>query len=301
VLARFDSLEAKLAAPPPAADAILARLVALETRLTERLTPTDLSGLESRLARIESRLRERPTPVDIDVDGVYDRLGGIEWKLGERLDPLGGRLDGLERRIESLRTGTAPQGADPRIADRLAALEAGLEQVAQRDDVRRGVDRVLGAVSNAEQTVSGELRAVDARVGAIAEEVRIVRVLRDGLDALADGVDGVRQIASRSATTQHMGEVTRQLGLVLAEIESARSQVLHVEQSTAPVAAEVVAVTSEVDVLGRRIDQLAEVIETKMGPGGGTTEVAQRLRQMSESARQLGNGVLEDLRSRRKR
>jgi hypothetical protein len=272
VLARLDALERKLAEPPPAADAVLARLVALETRLAERLAPPDLTG-------------------------VYDRLGGIEWKLGERLDPLDERLRGLEQRLDSLRQTPA---SDVRLADRLAALEAGLELVAQRDDVRRGVDRVLGAVSSAEQAVSGEVRAVDARVGAIAEEVRIVRVLRDGLEALADGVDGVRQLASRSATTQHMGEVTRQLGLVLAEIESARSQVLSVEQSTSPVAAEVVAVSSEVDDLGRRIDQLAEVIEAKMAPGA-SAEVAQRLRQMSVAARQLGNGVLEDLRGRRKR
>jgi hypothetical protein len=186
------------------------------------------------------------------------------------------------------------------MADRLAALEAGLDQVAQRDDVRRGVDRVLGAVSSAEETVSGEVKAVDARIGAIAEEVRIVRVLRDGLEALAEGVDGVRQLATRTATSQQMTEVTRELGSVLAEIATARSQVLRVEQSTSPVAAEVVAVGSDVDDLGRRIDQLAEVIEERMAPGA-TSEVAQRLRQMSESARVLGNGVLEDLRVRRGR
>jgi methyl-accepting chemotaxis protein len=97
-----------------------------------------------------------------------------------------------------------------------------------------------------------------------------------------------------------MTEVTRELGAVLSEIETARSQVLRVEQSTNPVAAEVVAVGTEVDDLGRRIDQLAEVIEERMAGSAPTTEVAQRLRQMSLTARQLGNGVLEDLRSRRK-
>ncbi|MCU1485070.1 MAG: hypothetical protein JWN67_1816 [Actinomycetia bacterium] len=302
VLARLDALEAKLAEPPPAADAVLARLVALETRLTERLVPTDLSGLDARLAAIESRLADAQQPAPTgDLGGVYDRLGGIEWKLGERLDPLGTRLEALEQQIESLRHVPAPSAVDPRLAERLASLEAGLEQVAQREDVRRGVDRVLGAVSSAEQAVAGEVRAVDARVGAIAEEVRIVRVLRDGLDALADGIDGVRQLASRTATSQQMTEVTRELGAVLAEIETARTQVLRVEQSTSPVAAEVVAVGSEVDDLGRRIDQLAEVIEDRMAPSTASAEVAQRLRQMSVTARQLGNGVLEDLRSRRKR
>lgn len=274
VLERLDALEAKLAEPPPAADALLARLASIEARVADREAPDELGG-------------------------VYDRLGGIEWRLGERLDPLVSRFEALEGRIESLRQSPAAP-ADGRIADRLAALEAGLAQVAQRDDLRRGVDRVVSAVSSTEQAVVGEVKAVDARIGAIAEEVRLVRVLRDGLDALADGVDGVRQLAARSATSQQMTEVTRELAGVLAEIETARSQVLRVEQSTSPVAAEVVAVGTEVDDLGRRIDQLAEVIEGRTSGTGATTEVTQRLRQMSVVARQLGNGVLEDLRSRRR-
>jgi uncharacterized coiled-coil DUF342 family protein len=321
VEARLASLEARLA--PPDLSGLEQRLDALEARLA----PTDLSGVEARLAALDERLAapqappERPDLAGVEarlaafvervaspdltgvearlasLDGVYDRLGGIEWRLGERLDPLDARLGSLEQRLDSLRTA----GPDGRIADRLAALEAGLEQVAQREDVRRGVDRVVSAVSSAEQAVAGEVRAVDARIGAIAEEVRIVRVLRDGLEALADGVDGVRQLAARTATSQQMTEVTAELAAVLREIESARSQVLQVEQSTTPVHAEVVAVGSEVDDLGKRIDQLAEIVESRVGPGGGSSEVSQRLRQMSASARQLGNGVLEDLRSRRRR
>ncbi|MCU1374774.1 MAG: hypothetical protein JWO68_2060 [Actinomycetia bacterium] len=303
VLARLDALEAKLAEPPPAAAALLARLTGIEAKLADRTpseAPSVADALLARLAGIEAKLAEPAPAPDAapDLAPIFDRLGGIEWRLGERLDPIAGRLDALEARIESLRQ--PPAGPDARLVERLAALESGLEQVAQRDDVRRGVDRVLGAVSSAEQAVSGEVKAVDARVGAIAEEVRIVRVLRDGLDALAEGVDGVRQLAARTATSQQMTEVTRELGSVLAEIATARSQVLRVEQSTGPVAAEVVAVGSDVDDLGRRIDQLAEVIEGRMAPGG-TSEVAQRLRQMSESARLLGNGVLEDLRVRRGR
>src|SRR2546430_6834667 len=37
------------------------------------------------------------------------------------------------------------------------------------------------------------------------------RVLRDGLDALTAGVDGIRQLAARTATSQQMTEVTREL------------------------------------------------------------------------------------------
>src|SRR5947208_1195311 len=99
-------------------------------------------------------------------------------------------------------------------------LRAELEEVRrtagdQREDLRRGVDRVVAAVSSAEQAVAVEVRAVDARVGALAEDVRLVRVLRDGLDALADGIDGIRQLAARSATSQQMTEVTRELSVVL--------------------------------------------------------------------------------------
>ena len=173
-------------------------------------------------------------------------------------------------------------------------LRAELEEVRrttgdQREDLRRGVDRVVAAVSSAEQAVAVEVRAVDARVGALAEDVRLVRVLRDGLDALADGVDGIRQLAARSATSQQMTEVTRELGAVLAEIERARTQVLHVE---APQPATVVSVGADVGDLGRRIDALAEKLDQP--------EVATPLRRMSDLARQLGNEVLADVRARRK-
>ena len=65
----------------------------------------------------------------------------------------------------------------------------------------------------------------------------------------------------------------------------------------------------EVDQLGRRIEQLAEVIEERMAADPPSTkqegEVAQqvigRLRNLGTGARQLGNGILDDVRSRRKR
>src|SRR5687768_4444791 len=191
---------------------------------------------------------------------------------------------------------------------------------ALQEDMRRGFDRVLSAVSVAEHTVTGDVRALDARVGAMAEDMRILRVLRDGLTALASDVDSVRQLAARSATSQQMGEVTRELSAVLREIETARAQVLQVERAPVQVEREVVTVTADVDDLGRRIDRLAEVVEERLAqappppaPSKGYDEphesnepdavdqLAQRLRRMSLSARQLGNGVLEDVRARRKK
>jgi hypothetical protein len=290
---------------------------------------TDVGARQAELrdevvAALDRRLAELATEgIPGSAEGIYNRLGGIEWRLGERLDPLAEQLAGIEARIAAVRAtpdrpSAAVVGPDPAVVERLAAIEAGvaalrrdvtgeLGQVAQRDDLRRGVDRVLGAVTGAEHAVTGEIRAVDARVGAMADDVRTVRALRDGLDALADGIDGVRQLATRSATSQQMTEVIRELAVVLNEIDSARSQVLRVEQSTTPVAADVVAVGGEVDELGRRIDQLAEVIEERIAsaPAGRESPaaqlVAERLRQVSESARQIGNGMLEDLRARRNR
>lgn len=287
---RVEALPTELAAPPPPppADDAPVREALQELR-------ADVQRLQGELLAAVS------DPASLQ--GIYDRLGGIEWRLGERLDPLDGRLQELERRL-----GEPVAPADPRVLDRLVALESAIEQLVQRDDLRRGVDRVLGAVSGAEQLLAGEVRAVDARVGAIADEVRVVRVLRDGLEGLAHGVDGIRQLAARSATSQQMTEVTRELGAVLAEIERARSQVLRVEQSSSPVAADVVAVGSDVDQLGKRIDELADALaaRTQSGPAGpeeiqAVHQVTQRLRHVSSSARSLGNGVLDDLRARQRR
>jgi phage shock protein A len=252
----------------------------------EAPAPVDLSGITGRLDSLASaveQLRARPEAVAVapDLSGIYDRLGGIEWRLGERLDPLVERVAGIESRLEQ----PVPAG-DRAVADRLAAIEATLNDLAHREDVRRGVERVVG-----------EVRAVDERVGAMAEDVRLVRVLRDGLSALESGVDGVRQLAARGATSQQMADVSRELGAVLGEIAAARSQVLRVEQSASPVAADVIAVGRDVDELGARIDKLADAVEAR----GAEPQVTERLRAMSDSARVLGNSVLADLRARRRR
>lgn len=291
-------------------------LGAVEQRLPELASGERLKALSDRVD--EYRVRGR---------AEVGQVAEVASALGQALDVVLRDQQSLAESVRQLRAEIAALGdsapaavpvADTAMLDRLAAIEAGvaalrreisgeLGQVAQRDDLRRGVDRVLGAVTGAEQAVTGEIRAVDARVGAMADDVRTVRALRDGIDALAQGVDGVRQLASRSATSQQMTEVIRELAVVLNEIESARSQVLRVEQSTTPVAADVVAVGGEVDQLGRRIDQLAEAIEHRLvttppgRDGAASLLVAERLRQVSESARQIGNGMLEDLRARRNR
>ena len=147
--------------------------------------------------------------------------------------------------------------------------------------------------------LTGEVRSLDERVGALSEDMRIVRALRDGLAALASDVDAVRQLSARAATSQQMAEVIGELSMVLREIETAKARVLELERAPAPPEPEVVTVTADVEELGRRIDQLADVVEHQSPHA--VDELAERLRRMSQSARQLGNGVLADLRSRRKR
>lgn len=290
VAERIAMIPTEAPAPPPPADDTAVRAALAELRDEMRRLQGELDAAAGQLrtdlaARLDGGGIEGSAPLPADLKGIYDRLGGIEWRLGERLDPLEHRLAAVEQRLRSL-------GSD-------------LEHVAQRDDLRRGVDRVLGAVSSTEEAVTGELRAVDARVGALADDVRLVRLLRDQLEALGDGIDGVRQLAARGATSSQMSEVARELGAVLVEIESARSHVFRVEQSSTPVAAEVVSVGTDVDHLGQRIDRLAEVVERVAASGGGkdasAQQVAQRLRQVADSARLRGNGVLDDLRSRRAR
>lgn len=285
---------------------VVERLAALESRLdapTEAATGVDLSPVLERLAGIDARLAD-PTPTT-DLEPVRERLAAIEWRLGEVLDPLKDRLAGVEWRIGEALAASPQDDRGDDLLGRLATIEASLASL-RRDlsvelesvaaDTRRGVDRIVG-----------EVRSVDERVGGMADDLRVVRHLRDGLQDLLDGVDATRQLAARAATSQQMSEVTRELGSVLAEIEAARSQVLRVEQSPQPHQAHVVDV--DVDRLGQRIEQLAEAIEERMvadppatkQEGEAAQQVIGRLRNLGSGARQLGNGILDDVRSRRKR
>jgi hypothetical protein len=274
-------------------------------------------------ASTEGSLEQRLALVLRGVQRMADNLGSIEQRLPEfasrtEVAQLTDVMTTMARAVdvvmrEQLALTEAMRGLRTEIASlSVPELDAG----PLREDMRRGFDRVLGAVSSAETSVAGEVRALDARVGAMSDELRIVRVLRDGLAALASDVDSVRQLAARSATSQQMADVTRELSTVLREIEMARAHVLEVERAPVQVEREVVTVTADVDELGRRIDRLAEAVEQRLhepspvtpteapapqGESDVADELAERLRRMSHSARLLGNGVLEDLRNRRKK
>lgn len=318
---RLSLLDARLAEQAQPAQGVdlgplVERLEAIDARLAQAPAPADvdLGPLAERLALIDARLHEQaehaaaPAP-GVDLAPMAERLAAIEWRLGEVLDPLRDRLAGVEWRLgEALDPIRERLSQDPDRPDdllgRLAVIEGSLASL-RRDlsvelesvaaDTRRGVDRIVG-----------EVRNVDERVGGMADDLRVVRQVRDGLQDLIDGVDATRQLAARAATSQQMAEVTRELGSVLAEIETARSHVLRVERSPQP-SQQVVDV--EVDQLGRRIEQLAEVIEERMvaDPPASkqdsevAAQVVDRLRNLGSGARQLGNGMLEDIRARRRR
>jgi hypothetical protein len=154
----------------------------------------------------------------------------------------------------------------------------------QLTDVVVTMARAVDAVLREQQALSrevrglrhdmlGEVRALDARVAVISEDVRVLRVLRDGLTALAADVDVVRQLASQAASSKQMAEISGQLSSLLGEIEMARAQVLQLERAPEP--------EPEHD----------DAVE----------QLAQRVRRMSDTARRLGNDVLRDLRSRKRK
>ena len=216
---------------------------------------------------------------------------------------------------------TAIENVVASLRDELAIdrLESSLRDMAEdtsglRADVRRSFDRVLHEISTSEESLKGEVRAIDHRLTGFGDDLRLVRGLRDGLEALASGVDSVRALASRSATSSQMGELARDLSTVLAEIETARAQVLSVDQQVgriqagaidvAPATADVTksvedlerTVTEEMSDLGARIEALAAsaVVATP-----DEDPIVRRLRSLATSARQLGMGISEDLKARR--
>lgn len=217
------------------------------------------------------------------------------------------RFSAIERVIASLRDELAIDRLESSLRD-MAEDTSGL-----RADVRRSFDRVLHEISTSEESLKGEVRAIDHRLTGFGEDLRLVRGLRDGLEALAAGVDSVRHLASRSATSSQMGELAADLSTVLAEIETARAQVLSVDQQVGRVQAGAIdlpatsdvtrsvedlerTVTEEMADLGARIEQLAE---RAVGAAPTDDPIGRRLRSLATSARQLGMGIGEDLKARR--
>jgi hypothetical protein len=217
------------------------------------------------------------------------------------------RFASIERVIASLRDELAIDRLESSLRD-MAEDTSGL-----RADVRRSFDRVLHEISTSEESLKGEVRAIDHRLSGFGEDLRLVRGLRDGLEALAAGVDSVRHLASRSATSSQMGELAADLSTVLAEIETARAQVLSVDQQVGRIQAGAIdlpatsdvtrsvedlerTVTEEMADLGARIEELAE---RAVGEAPTDDPIGRRLRSLATSARQLGMGIGEDLKARR--
>ncbi|MEA3056173.1 MAG: hypothetical protein QOD30_1605 [Actinomycetota bacterium] len=280
---------------------------------------------------LEQTLAAMPTARPVWVDELVERIALVERRVGAQ-----GELVALLH--EAVAAASAEPGAalavpDERFAaiervlaslrDELAIdrLETSLRDMAEdtsglRADVRRSFDRVLHEISTTEESLKGEVRAIDQRLTVFGEDLRLVRGLRDGLEALAAGVDSVRQLAARSATSNQMGELATDLSTVLAEIESARAHVLSVDQSVGLAQASTIdvasggdvarsveelerTVTEEMSELGARIEQLAERAVVAASAEPAEDPIVRRLRSLATSARQLGLGITEDLKSRR--
>jgi ABC-type transporter Mla subunit MlaD len=285
----FGALERTVSSMPATrpvwVDELVERLVLVERRVAAQ------GELVTSLHDVVSAIRA--TPVGAAVEIPDDRLAGVERVLASLRDELA--IDRLETSLRD-------------VAEDTSGLRA---------DVRRSFERVLHEISTTEASLKGEVRAIDQRLTGFGEDLRLVRGLRDGLEALAAGVDSVRQLAARSATSSQMGELATDLSTVLAEIESARAHVLSVDQTVGRAQASTIdvaaagsgdvartveelerTVTEEMSELGARIEQLAERAVAAT-PEPVEDPIARRLRSLATSARQLGLGITEDFRSRR--
>ena len=287
---------------------LAAEQATLRDRLVEAVTglPASPHAAAELVARFEA--------IDAALAAIRADIAAATAPLDSE-DPLEPRLIAIEAAVTHLRDDFAID----RLELSLRQMGGELERVSNdasdlRNDLRRSFDRVLTSITAAEDHVVGEVKAVDQRIGGMADDLRLVRGLRDGLEALASGVDAVRVLASKSATSQQMGELGRDLTSLLTEIESARSQVLAVDQQVSqPGAIDVTpaiqrleqAVGDDVDELGRRIEQLAAAVEAQQhtadDPPDVSDAIASRLRGLATGARQLGLGISEDLRSRSKK
>jgi hypothetical protein len=319
VAERLDRLEASLA------ERSRSNGPGLSIDAVERLIDV-IRGLRDDMAAAIGEVRlEAAASIDRVVSEQNARLGQLQLPAL----PAGSddRLESIESTIASLRDELAIERLETSLRQMGGELERVVEDTSDlRNDVRRSFERVLVSIDNAEHAVVGEVRAIDNRIGGMAEDLRLVRTLRDGLEALAAGVDSVRQLAARSATTSQMTELATDLSAVLAEIEAARAQVLAVDQHVGLVQAGAIdvgrppdddvhrsvehlerTVTEEIGELGRRIEELAgrsssteSPTETETGTGTEPEDpLVRRLRSLATSARQLGHGMAEDLRSRR--
>ena len=279
------------------------RLDDLQRVLDEVLA--EVRSVHGEVAAASGQLR---TDIAADVASLRETIAPPAPPLAPSVDD--GRLAAIENVIASLR--------DELAIDR---LEASMRDMAQdtsglRADVRRSFDRVLHEISTTEESIKGEVRAIDSRLTGFGDDLRLVRGLRDGLEALASGVDAVRQLAARSATSSQMGELAHDLSTVLAEIETARSQVLSVDQQVGRLQASAIdlqhaapgpdiareveelerTVTDGIADLGARIEAIAERTVAASEPEDPLTA---RLRTLATSARQLSMGIAEDLKARR--
>lgn len=306
---------------PAWVDEILLRLTMLEQR--PPANPEE-SADASLFAAIRG-LRDIATAV-AEMRSERERLVAEVTATMSALVPTGAdadRLTAIENVIASLRD----ELAIDRLETSMRSMGSDLERVVEdttglRADVKKSFERVLFTINSAEETLTGEVRAIDHRLSGMADDLRLVRGLRDSLEALASGVDAVRQLAARSATSTQMTELNRELSMVLAEIEAARSQVLTVDQQVGLVQSSAIdigpeatdevkhtveqlerTVTDEIGDLGRRIEELAETVIAQPASATEPPELSQqigkRLRSLATSARQLGLGMTEDMRSRR--
>ena len=145
--AEADALEARLKAvearPVPDLGPIEARLKAVEAK---EAAPTDLAPLQARIAALE----QRPEPAPVDLGPLRGRVAALEEKPPVDLQPLEARIAALEAKppvdLTPLRTALAAQGAA--LSGKIEAVGARLDGV--NGDIKQLTDR-LGTMEAAAQ------------------------------------------------------------------------------------------------------------------------------------------------------
>jgi tetrahydromethanopterin S-methyltransferase subunit G len=178
VMDRIDALEEGMRAAPPLDEAAIARLDALEGRLSTTL-PSSLD--EAAISQLHSRL-----------DAIEDRLVAPASAINEAaLERIDSRLDGVEDRIESL-VGAVSQASarslDPATVGAIDSILAGLEEL--RGQMAELGMRVVGRAGVGDEEAEDDLRIL---MEASAEDVRgLAQAMLDlntGLRSWAERID----------------------------------------------------------------------------------------------------------------
>ena len=250
--------------------------------------------------------------------------------------------EGTSRAVERL--SQASEGMLARMDRRdaqMASLKVDLEQAVERSlrGLATDVAGVREGVASSDRVARQRFSELELAMTDLRGEVGMVRTLREAIDRMASGVEGVKTLVQQADRGPEMQRVASSLSDVTRDITATRERVVELDHSVAGLRTElsgtaevaqasyqtadtlgalIPAVSSlenriaaEVDDLGRRIDSLASALQSTVAAlpapraRGATqekvaTEVGDRLTALREVAAGVSEAVRNDLKKRRK-